>query len=369
MTTVYALVPSGIDDPAHPSGGNVYDRRVLTGLAALGWTVVERLVPGEWPAPDAGAVDEVSAEFAGIPDDTVVLVDGLIASAAPLVVVPQARRLRLVVLLHMLFGGDRVGARSDSAGERAVLGTAAAVIVTSTWTRRQVLERYRLPASSVSVVAPGVVAAERVSGSDRGQELLCVGAVAPHKGQDVLLDALGLIADLDWRCMLVGALDRDPGFVGQLRSRASELTGRFELAGPLVDSSLDNAYAAADLLVLPSRSEAYGMVVTEALARGLPVIASDVGGAPATLGVGPDGHRPGSLVPPGNPVALAAALRAWLTDDDLRACWRASAGRRRQELDDWSVTAMRISDVLSGLVPLADPPASARVSAVGAGDG
>ena len=130
-----------------------------------------------------------------------------------------------------------------------------------------------------------------------------------------LLAALAEVADLPWRCVCVGTLDRDPDFVEQLR-RAADRYGighRVCFSGALVGADLDRAYAAADVLVLASRAETYGMVVTEALARGLPVIATAVGGVPEALRPRPEG-RPGLLVPPGDRDALAAALRAWLTD-------------------------------------------------------
>ena len=89
-------------------------------------------------------------------------------------------------------------------------------------------------------------------------------------------------------------------------------------AGPRTGADLERSYAAADLLVLASRAETYGMVVTEALARGLPVVAAEVGGLTEALGHGADGIRPGLLVPPDDPAALGAALRAWLGDAELR---------------------------------------------------
>ena len=121
------------------------------------------------------------------------------------------------------------------------------------------------------------------------------------------------------------------------------------LTGPLSGSELDAAYAEADVLVLASRAETYGMVVTEALSRGLPVIAADVGGVPEALGFGADGTRPGLLVPPGDVAALAEALRLWLTDADLRAALRAAALQRRAGLKDWSETADRVGRVLLGV--------------------
>ena len=102
--------------------------------------------------------------------------------------------------------------------------------------------------------------------------------------------------------------------------------------GPRTGAELDRSYAAADLLVLASRAETYGMVVTEALARGLPVVAAEVGGVPEALGHGADGTRPGLLVPPDDPAALGAALRAWLGDAELRRRLRRAARERRASL-------------------------------------
>jgi glycosyltransferase involved in cell wall biosynthesis len=130
------------------------------------------------------------------------------------------------------------------------------------------------------------------------------------------------------------------------QAQESGIGDRVQFTGPLARGDLERAYAAADVLVLPSRAETYGMVVTEALARGLPVVASSVGGLPEALGEGRDGSRPGLLVPPQDPVALGAALRDWLSDDDLRGRLRLAARERRASLPDWAATTTRISRAL-----------------------
>ena len=172
--------------------------------------------------------------------------------------------------------------------------------------------------------------------------------MTPGKGHDLLLAALGQVADLPWRCACVGSLSVAPEFVAQLRRRAREsgLDDRFELTGPLSGRELDAAYAEADVLVLASRAETYGMVVTEALSRGLPVIASEVGGVPEALGCAADGTRPALLVPPDDVAALAQTLRLWLTDADRRDALRAAALQRRSGLTNWSQTADRVGRVL-----------------------
>jgi glycosyltransferase involved in cell wall biosynthesis len=179
--------------------------------------------------------------------------------------------------------------------------------------------------------------------------LICVGVLGPHKGQDLLVEALADLADRDWHCVLAGSLDRDPGFVEQLQTRITRLgyDHRVRLSGVLTGAALSHAYTAADLLVAPSRSETYGMTVTEALAHGLPVIATAVGGLPEALGSAADGTRPGQLIPPGDPVALAAALADWLGDERHRDRLRAAARQRQSTLRGWEQTTQEIANALT----------------------
>jgi glycosyltransferase involved in cell wall biosynthesis len=352
VTAVHVVVPDGIDDPARPSGGNAYDRHVCRGLTSIGWSVQEHAVPGCWPRPDAASFAALAGVVSRIPDDAVVLVDGLVASTAPEVLVAQAQRLRLVVLVHMPLGHRPADERADEARmrERAVLSVAAAVVTTSAWTRRRLLELYPLNADRVTVAEPAVDAADLAIGTAAGGALLCVAAVTFDKGHDLLLDALAATADLSWHCVCVGSLDRDPAFVEGLRGRSLEsgLGDRVCFAGSRTGADLDRSYAAADLMVLASRAETYGMVVTEALARGLPVVAAEVGGLPEALGHGANGIRPGLLVEPDDPAALGAALRAWLGDAELRGRLRTAARERRESLSRWSTTTSVLAGVLAG---------------------
>ncbi|MFG1866763.1 glycosyltransferase family 4 protein [Micromonospora arborensis] len=337
---VHVVLPGDIDDPTTPSGGNTYDRRICAGLGERGWAVHEHPVPGAWPHPEPAERARLAEVLAAAPDDAVVLLDGLIASTVPDLLAPHARRLRLVVLVHMPL---------DDEAEARALATARAVVTTSEWTRRRLLLRHPLPADRVRVAPPGVTPAPPVPpGSTTGGRLLCVAAVTRHKGHDVLVDALTVVAQAPWTLVCAGTLTREPELVHRLRERlaGAGLTDRVRLAGPLTGAALDSAYAAADLLVLPSRGETYGMVVTEALARGLPVLATRVGGVPEALGRTPDGDLPGLLVPSDDPAALAGALSWWLGDDALRDRLRAAALARRGTLTDWPVTIGLLAAVL-----------------------
>ena len=355
VRTVHFVVPAELDDPAKPTGGNIYDRRIYEGLIDAGWSVTKHSAPGSWPLPDAAAEQALARLIGAIADGTVVLIDDLIASTVPGIVVPAAARLTLVVLVHMSIGEAPPGHQVPDAEARegAVLAAVAAVVTTSSWTRDRLLLRYALPPAKVHAAEPGVDPAELVSGTDGGGELLCVAAVAAHKGHDVLLAALAASADLPWRCVCVGTLDREPAFVENLRHQAEQagIADRVCFSGLLTGTDLAHAYAAADVLVLPSHAETYGMVVTEALARGLPVITTAAGGLPEALGRTSDGRRPGLLVPAGDSRALAAAIRRWLVDADLRQGLRSAARERRSALTGWDLTSSRIAQVLAAATP------------------
>ncbi len=350
MTAVHVVMPDGIDDPERPSGGNSYDRHICCGLADAGWSVLEHQLPGSWPTPDAESRASAGAAVATIPDGAVVLFDGLVASAAPEVLVAEARRLRLVVLVHMPLGIGPSGVSASAAvDEKAALSAAVAVVTTSAWTRQLLIDHYGLPLERLHIVEPGAETASLLSGSAAGGELICVAAVTPGKGYDDLIEALATLVDLPWHCVCVGSLHRDPDFVHRIRDLVLEtgLEDRLRFTGTRTAEELNGCYVSADLLVLASRAETYGMVVTEALARGLPVVATAVGGVPEALGRGGDGTRPGLLVPAGDPGALAVALRRWLTDVDLRSRLRRAAHERSRSLTTWSTTTSRISQVLT----------------------
>jgi glycosyltransferase involved in cell wall biosynthesis len=281
--------------------------------------------------------------------------DGLVACGIPEIVVPEAERLRLAVLVHLPLGDetglDPVLAAELDAKERAVLRAVPAVVATSDWAVRRLVSHHGLAPDRVHVAAPGADIAPLASGTDGLSRLLCVAAVTPRKGQHRLVEALATVRDLPWSCVCVGGLAQDPEYVADLRALIAKygLEHRLHLAGPQAGAELDASYAAADLMVLTSYAETYGMAVTEALARGIPVLATDVGGLPEAVGRAPDGGVPGILVPPEDPAALAAELRGWFGEADVRRRLKAAARGRRAALDGWATTARSLAGVLGRL--------------------
>ncbi|MFC4496504.1 glycosyltransferase family 4 protein [Streptomyces ovatisporus] len=348
-------MPGDVDDPASPSGGNAYDRRMCRELAAAGRPVSEAALPGGWPRPAPAARAALARELAGLPDGAVVLVDGLLACGVPEIVVPETRRLRVAVLMHLPLA-DETGLDPDLAAqleelEGRTLRAVRAVVTTSDWAARDVCRRHGVDPGRVHTVCPGTDPAPLARGTDGASRLLCVAAVTPRKGQADLARALAEVADLPFSCEFVGSLDRDPRYTEELRGvvRRSGLGDRVRLSGPLTGRPLAEAYDAADLFVLASHAETYGMVFTEALSRGIPVLATAAGAVRDTVGAAPDGSVPGILVPPGDGDALAGALRSWLTEPTIRRLVTTSARRRRDGLQGWPGASHRLDEVLESL--------------------
>ena len=339
--TVYFVVPGAIDEPERVSGGNVYDRHVRDELRNTGWDV-RMVVIAEESGPFA------TRALSTMPDGALVLIDGLIAVRESAALAAQSRRLRMIVLAHMVasltpgFSADI----ADVVGrERAALQSADRVIATSEWTRSELVSRSLVHPHDVVTAHPGTDPALATIASRTGGRLLCVGVVAPHKGQDVLLRALARLTEVgDWTCTFVGSLSTAPDFVAELRQiiRSERLVMRVNFAGTLAGQELDAAYGRADLVVAPSRTESFGMVVAEALARGIPVVASRVGGIPEAL----SRSGAGILIPADDPAALETALREWWASPALRTELATAAREASATVRSWSSTISTIESVL-----------------------
>lgn len=346
VPVLWFVVPEGADDPARVSGGSVFDRRVADGLRGLGWDV-------RWcPATAGGAtvggatVGGAAAVLAGVPSGGLVLVDGLVALGAPAAVEQAASRLRLALIAHMVAGAFEGAGKEVVEAERRVLAASELVVVTSGWTRDALVGHGLARSDRVVVVRPGTDDAPLASGTATGGSLLCVGVVAPHKGQDLLIDALAALGP-GWTCTIAGSLAADPGFAERMAARAASagLAERITWAGAVGRHDLDALYRRADLLVAPSRTESFGIAIAEALRRGIPVVAHRVGGIPEAV----DPGRAAMLVAPGHPAALHEALRRWMTEPTLRAVLTAEARREGPARPRWSDTVHRADRALRRL--------------------
>ena len=330
---VQLVVPGPLDQR---TGGYIYDRRIAQGLPALGRPVAVHELAGRFPMVDAPAIEAASAALDAMPAGSLAVIDGL---ALPAFADLRPPRPWVALVHHPLAletGLSVADARALATIERRALAAAARVIVTSPQTRRD-LAGYDVDEARVGVVLPGTDPAPlaRRSGS-AGLAMLCVASLTARKGHLVLLEALATLRELVWQLTCVGSPDRDPATATAIQAaiRRFGLEGRVRLAGEQSEGRLQPFYAAADLLVLASYHEGYGMALAEALARGLPIVATSAGAIPDTVPA-----AAGILVPPGDPAALAAALVRVLTEPGVRDELAAGARAARLTLPTWADAA------------------------------
>ncbi|MGD8498219.1 MAG: glycosyltransferase family 4 protein [Chromatiales bacterium] len=331
-------------DPATATGGYVYDRKILEGLSSLGWQVRLRRLSDGFPFPEPGAIEAAERVLASIPNDALVVLDGLALGAMPTVAESHATRLRLVALVHhplaLETGLDPEDAHRLFNSERRALATVRRVLVTSPATAASLVD-YGVAPSRIGIVEPGTVRPAAPGGSGEGTPtILCVAAVVPRKGHDLLLDALYRLREQAWRLICVGSLERSPETAAALRDKicALGLETRVELVGATDEAQLADFYRSADLFVLPSYHEGYGMALTEALAYGLPIISTRAGAIPDTVPT-----DAALLVPPGDADALTQALSRLLDDPGLRRRLAAAARRAATALPSWADAAKRFA--------------------------
>lgn len=346
---LFFLIPGDLESR---TGGYGYDRRMVRELRGLGWQVVIHRLDGSYPLPTAEARRQTADVLAALPDGGLVLVDGLAFGAMAEEAERERGRLRLVALVHHPLAYE-TGTPADVArlleeSERRALACARLVFVTSRATVRS-LAPYGVPREHLVVVEPGTDPEPLAKGSPSStMHLLSVASITPRKGYETLMRALARLTDLDWRLTCAGSLARAPDTTRRVREEAARggIEVRVAFVGELGEDAVARCYDEADLFVLATFHEGYGMAVAEALARGLPVVSTPTGGIPEL--VGEDG---GVLVPAADVDALAGALRRFMTDAPWRERLRAGARLRRQALPSWRASAEVMNRALLGLQP------------------
>ncbi len=343
MTRLAFAIPGDIDSP---TGGYAYDRQVMARLPDCGVEVSHLKLPGGFPFPSEAEIEETGRQLAAVRRDVILLIDGLAFGALPERVI-EGVSAPIVVLLHHPLGLE-TGLREEEsrtllASEKAALRHARHIVVTSATTAQTLRELGFAPPPPVAIAEPGTERAPRAEGGNGTCEILSVGSLIPRKGYDLLIDALAMIAHLDWHSTIAGSLDLDKPFAAKIARRVAEtgLQKRVRLTGPLEAARLDALYAKADLFALPSRYEGYGMAFAAALARGLPVVAARAGAVPRTVPA-----DAGILVPPDDAGSLSDALAALIGDRGLRRQFSDAAWAHAETLPRWRDTARIIADTI-----------------------
>jgi glycosyltransferase involved in cell wall biosynthesis len=328
-------------DLATPTGGYAYDRRMMTELGEFGWQI-DLLDLGEgFPWPNEATRATAQSRLLAMPAGRRIVVDGLALGVLPETASQLAGRNPLLALVHhplaLEYGLSVKQADALRTSERAALAAVQGVVVTSAATAQLVASDYGVPAERIAVARPGSDPAPMSQGSQDGVvRLLSVGAMVPRKGFDVLIAALATLTDLSWRLTIAGDRTRDRNAAARLDADIARHTlgGRIASLGAVSPQHLAALYAEADVFVLASHFEGYGMAYAEAVAHGLPVIGTSAGAIPDT--VPPDG---GLLVDPGDSFALAQALRHVIGDADLRQRLASAARAAAPQLPTWRHSA------------------------------
>jgi len=334
------------------SGGSIYDRKVAEGLREEGWWVDVLEWPASFPFPNEDDRLAVAASLAALPDNALVMIDGLALGTLAGLARREMDRLRLVALVHhplaLETGLSPMMATTFAAEERDALACVRAVIVTSQTTAAIVEGAFGVPGELITVATPGVDKPEAARGERRPGpvRIFTMGSISPRKAHHVLIEALGRIDDLDWTCAIAGDLERDPETAEALIAQIASLglQARVRLIGEVTEQQAAALYADADLFALASVYEGYGMVFAEALAHGLPIVATTGGAIPEVVP-----EAAGLLAEPGDAAAFAAALGALVSDPARRGALAEGSRQAGAYLTGWNRTAVEIASVLERL--------------------
>jgi len=342
-----------------PTGGYAYDRRIIAGLKSLGWEI-QLIALGEgYPFPNPAQVEEAKVQLQGLTPGVPMVIDGLALGALPEVAAYVAKHHPLIALIHhplaFEFGLSEEESTLLKQSETEALRFASGVIANSPATARDLHQHYGVPMDRIAVVLPGtdrsVHQQERLQITNSKRDavrLLSVGSIIPRKGFHDLLAALAPIADLPWTLSIAGDTTRNAGAFAQLIGDIARFgfEGRVHVLGAVSDSELDILFTQADAFVLASLFEGYGMVYAEAMAYGLPIIATSGGAIPDTVP-----SEAGLLVRPGDVPALTLALKKIMEDAPYRARLSSGALRAATQQPTWDEAAQRFALALKRFTP------------------
>lgn len=341
-------VPGSLETP---TGGYAYDRRIIHELERLGWHIEFTDVGEGFPWPTEATLSTAHARLLKVPAGQPIVIDGLALGVLPEVASELARRNPLLALVHhplaLEWGLSAKQADTLRRSERSALASTQGTVVTSPATARIVASDYGVPADRITVARPGNDPVPWARGSRNGvPHLLSVGAVIPRKGFDVLVAALATLIGLPWRLTIAGDLTRDAAAAARLHSEIARhgLADRIAVLGAVSSEQLATLYDTAELFVLASYFEGYGMAYSDALAHGLPVIGTKAGAITETVP-----HEAGLLVTAGDAAALAEALRCALSDPGLRLRLTEAALVAARQLPTWPQSGVIFASALERL--------------------
>ena len=361
------LRPSGMQrlifvypgDLHSPTGGYAYDRRIIAGLKSQGWEIELIGLGDGYPFPNLAQVEEAKVQLHGLTPGVPMVIDGLALGALPEVAACVAKHHPLIALIHhplaFEFGLSEEQAALLKQSETEALRHAIQVIANSPATARDLHRHYGVPMDRIDVALPGTdrrihlrEQLQITNGNPDAVRLLSVGSIIPRKGFGHLIKALAALTDLPWSLSIAGDATRHAGAYEDLMTDIDRfhLKDRVEVLGALSSEELESLYAQADVFVLASLFEGYGMVYAEAMAYGLPIIATTGGAIPDTVP-----SEAGLLVSPGDVPALTLALKMVIEDAPYRARLSSGALRAAAQQPTWDQAAEQFAAALGRFTP------------------
>lgn len=329
------------------TGGYLYDKLIIDGLMAAGWDITLVSLEGDYPFPCDESRESAARQLAKIPEGSIVVADGLAFSVLPREFKEHKFRLKLIALIHhplsLETGLTEIQSQQLKQAETLSLENAKHVITTSQHTA-ETLSDFGVSQDDITVVFPGTAHADIATGSQSNCfNLLCVATINERKGHAVLVDALKQIEHLPWQLSCAGSCERDRDTYNALvkQAKSLELEDRVLFCGELNNEELEVEYQKADLFVLASFYEGYGMVLDEAIARALPIIATRGGAIADTVPA-----DAGILTNPGNSLELANALKLFMENEQTRKALKSGAKTARENLRSWTHAAHEFNSVL-----------------------
>lgn len=330
------------------TGGYAYDRQLIHGLQQLGWQVELLSLGDGFPAPSADALALAERQLSALPGGVLVMIDGLAFGVMNEWARREARRLRIIALVHHPLALE-TGLPADVAdalrhSEQQALAFVRHVVVTSPETARTLSSSYGVRQADITIALPGTEQRTLARGGNDLVHIVSVGTLTTRKGHDVLIDALDRMRDLPWRASIIGNRSLDPATADALDDQLKrlDLGERVRLCGEVSD--VPAVLETADIFALASRYEGYGMVFAEALAQGLPIVTCHAGAVPDVVPA-----QAGVLVPVDDVEAFSGALRRFITKPDLRREFADAAAKAGAALPGWQDTAGIVSTCLKGI--------------------
>jgi glycosyltransferase involved in cell wall biosynthesis len=307
--TVHFLITGDIQSL---TGGYLYNMHMINGLRGKGHLV--NVFGTDWQWKDSDSLEYICRHhLKKLPHGSCVIVDSLILASLHHIVQEFGDRLKFLGLIHLPASYNVLsGVHGKLADEElTAINDMRQVIVTGQFTF-DLLCNVGLNPARICLVEPGTDHFPRKKRyKPVPSELLCIANYSALKAQDVLIRALCRLTAWNWSLHLYGDTNRDKKYTEALRSliRQLKMEHRIIVHGIVERHEISTVFLNADLFLMPSLFESYGMAITESLAHGIPVVTTSAGNIPYTLPAGM-----GLLTEPGNEEQLADTIRSIFYD-------------------------------------------------------